>query len=292
MKIENWKLKVNPLLIFLPGSFLFLLWLVPVPVDKVAFLDVGQGDAILLQDGSVQVLVDGGPGREVVRRLGEEMPWFDRRIAVVVVTHPQKDHLEGLMAVMERYDVGMVLLPKAVSSSSLQEAWLDELIERQVPYRFAWAGQEISAGDIQLQVLAPFYEEGMEYIDEEDMNDASIVLRTDFDEMSFLLTGDAEKKTERGLAARYGNVGLLDVVVLKAGHHGSKTSTSAELLEAATPGAVVISAGKDNQYGHPHADVLGRLSGLPVWRTDRDGTVRFVRYDGKWLVKAAKNEQI
>ena len=190
------------------------------------------------------------------------------------------------MEVLDRYEVGMVLLPKAAASSGLQEAWLDTLIERNIPYRFAWGGQEFSAGDIDLKVLGPFFEEGQEYIDEEDMNDASVVLRADFNGMSFLLTGDAEKKIEKLLVERYEDSGLLDVLVLKAGHHGSKTSTSAELLGAVTPNAVVVSAGKDNQYGHPHEDVLARLSGLSVWRTDLNGTVRFIWHKGQWLVSS------
>lgn len=271
---------------FIFGSALFLLWLVPMASDGVAFLDVGQGDSILLQSGSIQVLVDGGPGKQVAQRLAEEMPWFDSRIELVAVTHPQRDHLEGLMEVLDRYEVGMVLLPKAAASSGLQEAWLDTLIERNIPYRFAWGGQEFSAGDIDLKVLGPFFEEGQEYIDEEDMNDASVVLRADFNGMSFLLTGDAEKKIEKLLVERYEDSGLLDVLVLKAGHHGSKTSTSAELLGAVTPNAVVVSAGKDNQYGHPHEDVLARLSGLSVWRTDLNGTVRFIWHKGQWLVSS------
>ena len=93
------------------------LWL--RPTDKVVFLDVGQGDAILLQNGSRQVLVDGGQGAVVLQRLSEEMPWFDRTIEVVVLTHPQRDHMEGLLHVLERYDVGMVLLPAATSESKL-----------------------------------------------------------------------------------------------------------------------------------------------------------------------------
>src|SRR5687768_14758076 len=108
------------LLIIVGGS------LVPTPETKVVFLDIGQGDAILLQEGTKQVLIDGGPGRTVLERLGEELPWLDRTIEVVIATHPDRDHLEGLLYVIEQYDVGLVLLPEIPHTTDLQEAWLTE----------------------------------------------------------------------------------------------------------------------------------------------------------------------
>lgn len=253
------------------------------PEDKVVFLDVGQGDAILLQSGTQQVLVDGGPGMGVLQRLGEEMPWFDRRIEVVVLTHPQRDHMEGLLHVLERYEVGMVLLPRAASSTQMQKVWLERIIDKKIPYRFAWSGQELSLGDLKLNIINPFDAPEAEAATRANVNNASVVIRVDYKEMSFLLTGDIEKRVEKIVMERIDNE-VLNVDVLKVGHHGSKSSTMQELIDAVKPQVAVISVGNDNKFGHPHKDVLSRLADIPVMRTDQGGSVRFRLVDGGWFV--------
>lgn len=264
-------------------------WLAPPPADKVVFLDVGQGDSILLQDGAAQVLIDGGPGNTVLQRLAEEMPWFDKRVDVMILTHPQRDHMEGLLHVLDRYEVGLVMFPAVPYSSQLYQEWLKQLDGRDVPVRFSYAGQALSLGELQLQILGPLE------LNVKDVNDVSTVTRVDFGELSFLLTGDAEKGAEEKLVAEYlplrtspslegEGSSVLDVDVLKAGHHGSNTSTHAQLIAAASPSAVVISVGKDNSYGHPDPKMLKRVAGMQVWRTDEMGSVRFERVKNKWMV--------
>lgn len=277
--------------LLLSTGILGLTQMVPGTAEKVVFLDVGQGDAILLQDDMMQVLIDGGPGNAVLEPLAEELPWNDRYLDVLINTHPDKDHLEGLLHVLERYDVGLVVLPRVQHTSQLYEAWLAQLVtllyERGVNYQFADVGQEIQMEDLVLTVLAPL--DGGETLGGAT-NNASVITRVDFHELSLLLTGDAESSAERQLVERYSRVaGLLDVDVLKAGHHGSKTSTSAALLEASSPAAVVISVGADNSYGHPHPTVLQRLEGFRVWRTDQEGSVRFIRQAGQWLMQSQEN---
>jgi competence protein ComEC len=190
--------------------------------------------------------------------------------------------------VIERYQVGLVLLPQMPHTSQLQRAWLEELErllhERKVAYRFAWQGQRlVVSDDLQIQLLGPFAEAGAIYAPGRKTNNAAVLARADFSDLSLLLTSDAEAQVERKLVGEYEGRNVLDVDILKAGHHGSKTSTTAELLAAASPGAVVISVGKDNRYGHPHPIVMGRLDDLTVWRTDEDGSVRFVREREQWL---------
>lgn len=282
---------MNVWTLIIGGSVVLIAWLsfVPGPADKVVFLDVGQGDAILLQDGTAQVLIDGGPGMAVLQRLAEEMPWFDRRIEVVVSTHADRDHLEGLLHVLERYDVGLVLLPRWPHDSQLQEAWLKKLLalteQKRVDYQFAWAGQEVRMSDeLAVSLLGPWSEQGEIYAPGEKANNAAVLARADFSGMSFLLTSDAEAPVENVLVKREGE--RLDVDVLKAGHHGSKTSTTQALLNAALPSAAVISVGKDNRYGHPHPDVLERLRGINLWRTDENGSVQFLRNGERWFVVA------
>lgn len=254
-----------------------------VPQDKVVFLDIGQGDSTLFQEQTTQILIDGGPGAQVLERLGEEMPWFDRTVDVVILTHPQQDHLEGLLHVLDRYHVGLVLFPQAAYASQLQSAWLQMLIDRHIPYRFAWAGESLTAGDLRVRVLAPFPDAEDQALIRKNVNEASTTTRVDFSGLSLLLSGDAERAAEHLLVQRT-DPRLLDVVVLKAGHHGSKTSTTPELLKATTPGAVVISVGAHNRYGHPSPITLEHLKGIPTWRTDEHGSVRFLYNTGKWFV--------
>jgi competence protein ComEC len=200
--------------------------------------------------------------------------------------------LEGLVHVLERYDVEFVLLPRMPHTSDLQKEWLHQLKEaieqQQVQYRFAWDGQELRISeDLLVRVLGPFSEEGEIVAPAGKTNNAAIVTRVEFNDFSFLLTSDAEAVTERMLVERRG--AELDVDVLKAGHHGSKTSTTAELIGAATPASVVISVGKDNRYGHPHPTVIERLKGYTVFRTDEHGSVSFLHQKGKWLIKTQRN---
>lgn len=262
------------------------------PEDKVVFLDIGQGDSILIQNKTAQVLIDGGKGMTVLSRLAEEMPWFDRKIQVVIATHPDQDHLEGLLHVIERYEVGLVLLPQMAHTTRLQEEWLKKLQraveEKEVAYRFAWRGQKINVSDVSIEVLGPFSnEEGNIVAKGSKTNNGAILSRVDFGEMSFLLTSDAEHAVEKMLVEET-SPSLLDVDVLKAGHHGSKTSTGNELLAAASPEAVVISVGDKNRYGHPHPIVVDRLKNFRTLRTDELGSIRWVRNKEQWLLTCSR----
>lgn len=261
--------------------------LVPGPADKVVFLDIGQGDSILIERGTAQFLVDGGAGMKVLERLGEEMPWFDKKLDVIILTHPQQDHVEGLLHVLERYQVGLVVFPQAAYGSQLNQEWLKKIRDWHIPYRFAWAGEKLSVADLQLQILAPFPDAEDQRLIARNINDASTTTRIDFAGLSFLLSGDAEKPAEHYLVTHTPKA-FLDIDVLKAGHHGSKTSTTQELLNATTPQMVVISVGAKNKFGHPSAEVLQRLTALPVWRTDQNGSVKFEHTGEQWLLKTGK----
>lgn len=256
------------------------------PVDKVVFLDVGQGDAILLQHETSQILIDGGQGMMVLERLAKEMPWFDRTIDVVISTHPDRDHLEGLLHVLERYNVSLVLLPRVVHTSQLQETWLRKIEEAKIregtEFRFANIGQRLTVGELNVDILGP-RAEAVASAKAGKTNNASVITRVSMHNMSWLLTGDAEAPIERNLIKTI-PAEQLNVTVLKAGHHGSKTSTTAELLTATSPQTVIISVGADNTFGHPHESVLARLKNFRVLRTDQVGSIRFVFENGNWLV--------
>jgi competence protein ComEC len=258
---------------------------VTLPGDdlRVSFLDVGEGDAVLIQKGSRQVLVDGGPGPQVISlRLGERMPFWDRTIELVVMTHPHQDHLAGLVEVLRRYRVERVLYTGLEYQSPLYDEWSRLMVEKDIMGTFARAGQQIDLGDgIIIDILNPPVEPVTG--SDSDIDNNSVVLRLNNGGISFLLTGDIMEETERELIRERA---CPPVTVLKVAHHGSDTSTTPGFLAVVDPRAAVICCGADNRHGHPDAAVLQRLEGRAgmgnVYRTDKDGTIDFVT-DGERL---------
>jgi competence protein ComEC len=248
-------------------------------------LDIGQGDAILLEapDGST-MLVDGGPDPELtLRRLGANLPFFARRIDVIVLSHPHQDHVAGLVEVLERYRVGAILHAGIPFENAANDRLLADAAAAGVPVVLARAGQELALGpSTTVTVLYPTADDAAAPLPEDDINNGSVVLRVRSGGFSALLTGDAETPIEGSLVAR----GVLSPVdVLKVGHHGSTSSTTPGLLDAVRPSVAIISAGEGNEYGHPAPETLAALAARPataVFRTDLDGDVE-VATDGSTL---------
>jgi competence protein ComEC len=264
-----------------------------MPDDElhVSFLDVGEGDAILIQKGNQQVLIDGGPSPQpLTLELGDRMPFWDRTIELVVLTHPHSDHLNGLVEVLKRYKVEQVLYPdlddldyeSPLYEKWLYEEWLGLIEEKNIPCTLAQAGQEIDLGDgVIIRVLnpqaSPLNGTGS------DINNNSVVLRLTMGGVSFLLAADIGWEAEFELIAQRDD---LTSTVLKVGHHGSETSTTPEFLAVVDPQVAVISVGEDNRYGYPSAGVLERLEeklgAENIYRTDEQGTIEFIT-DGERL---------
>jgi competence protein ComEC len=242
----------------------------------VAFLDVGQGDAIFIQTPSgKQVLVDGGPSETVLlSQLGRHMPFWDRTLDLMVLTHPDFDHVTGLVPVLERYRVDMVVHRQVEVASEVYDYWLQLVgAEETMVYR-GEAGLKLTLDDgLEMVVLHP----GAELVrgTEADSNNNSVVTRLVYGQVSVLLPGDIEAVVERALVGAIRESPLRSTV-LKAAHHGSCSSTTPEFLEAVDPQVVVISVGADNDFGHPCEEVLERLNDLPVYRTDEQGVVEVV----------------
>lgn len=244
---------------------------------KVYFLDVGQGDAIFIEaPNGVQVLVDGGPDAATVRALGRTIPFYDRSIDMLVVTNPDKDHINGFIDVLERYRVSHVVEPGTKTNTETYKLFRDRVAAEAAPTVIARQGTRFMLDPRRgayLEVLFPDQD-----VSEWKTNDGSIVARLVYGGTSVLLAGDAPKETEEYLVAQGMDV---SADILKAGHHGSRTSSSAEFVAAVAPTYAVISAGKNNRYGHPHQEVVDILgsAAAEVLRTS-DGTVRFLS-DGK-----------
>lgn len=241
---------------------------------SVTFLDVGQGEATLIEGpGGQRILIDGGPGGEVISAaLDRTLPFYDRRIDLVIATHPQADHVGGLPAVLAGYDVSAVLDSGIRLDTPFAEAWEDAVDATDAPHHIAERGQSIDlGGGARLDVVGP-----VDMGAWADPNDSSTVLRLVMGNVSFLLTGDIEAEAEAALV-RSGSD--LRATVLKVAHHGSNTSTTPAFLSRVAPAIDVISVGEGNTYGHPTDAVLSRLSGDHVLRTDEDGDVR-IETDG------------
>ena len=254
----------------------------------VVFLDVGQGDAIFIQTPSGrQVLVDGGPSETVLlSQLGRQMPFWDRTLDVVVLTHPDSDHVTGLVGVLERYQVDMVIFRDLELASEVYEYWLQLLETEGAMIYQGEAGLHVTLDEgadasrpLEMVVLHP----GVELL--ESANDNSVVTRLTYGEVSVLLTGDIEAEVERQLVAEGAT---LESTVLKAAHHGSCSSTTQEFLEAVDPEVVVISVGAENDFGHPCAEVLELLGALPVYRTDEQGVVEIITDGAQVWVKTER----
>lgn len=248
---------------------------------EVNFLDVGQGDSILINlNNKNQILIDGGPDKKVTFGLSENLPALDRYIDLVILTHPHKDHYFGLEEVLKRYDVGAVILPDIQYNSSGYNDFLKILAEKRTRIVYTSFPESIHIGDFDLDILWP---DGFVKItgDAEGfgkksnkINDVSIVSKLSFKNLKILLMGDATTNVEEKLKRKFN----LASQILKVGHHGSRYSTSPDFLNQVKPQAAIIEVGAHNFYGHPTALVLKNLeeAQTQIFRTDLDGTIKLI----------------
>ncbi|MFW6136208.1 MAG: DNA internalization-related competence protein ComEC/Rec2 [Chloroflexota bacterium] len=238
----------------------------------VFFLDVGQGDAIFIRTPSGrQALVDGGPSPStLLSRLGPRMPFWDRSLDLVLLTHPDDDHITGLVPMLERYDVDQVIFREMGCDQPICAEWRRLVGEEGAAVTRGEAGLEIELDEgLRLEVLHP----GPKLLPGEGFNDNSLVTRLTYGDVSLLLTGDIQARAEGRLLAH----GMpLASTVLKVAHHGSCGATTDAFLRAVNPQVAVVSVGADNDFGHPCHAVLERLRGRPLYRTDEHGTVTLI----------------
>jgi beta-lactamase superfamily II metal-dependent hydrolase len=252
---------------------------------QIIFLDIGQGDSILIQKGTKQILIDGGPsGKTELAKLGEHLPYFDREIEIVIATHPDKDHIGGLIETARNYKIGKVLTTAAEKDTQAFKEWQETLEYNKIETLEVWRGTEMKFDEVEIKILAPA---GKVDPSVGDANDKSVVARLDWGESSFLFTGDIESKAEREILESQENI---DVDFLKIAHHGSKYSSSESFLDAASPKDAVISVGAKNSYGHPTEAVLSALKerDISIFRTDEDGDIVYSCENSKCKVQSSK----
>ncbi len=249
------------------------------------FYDVGQGDAVFIRTpGGNQILVDGGPDGRVLEKLYADMPFFDRTIELIVLTHPHADHVGGLVEVLRRFKAKHIVYNAAAYESGVYRQFLSQVEEQAgngAVVHHLGKDQRISLGDVSLEVLWPPLESTASTA--ANPNNLSLVSELRFKDFEVFLPGDQEQNEA---ARMLENVKIGSVEVLKVAHHGSKNGLNEQLLEVLKPQLAVISAGANNKYGHPHQQTLDRLrdGGIKVLRTDVDGTIEIVS-DGQkfWL---------
>lgn len=234
------------------------------------FLEVGQGDSHLVTlAGGVTLLVDAGPSIQVVESLESVMPW-KRTIDLAIISHPEVDHFGGFAALLDRFHVRTFLLTgrEPDTPNPQWKVLMQKVEEKNIPVIQVQAGDMIRHGDSKVFFLSP----DTQYLGGGELNDTALVELVDAPPVRALLTADIGIAVEKALMEKY----RLKADILKVGHHGSKFSSDAAFLQAVDPVIVVIQAGKDNRYGHPHPDMLQRISKFTdaaVLRTDQQGTV-------------------
>lgn len=247
----------------------------------IYFLNVGQGDAILIRTPDHKnILIDGGPDDTVVQELGKVLPIWDRNIDLMVLTHPQTDHVTGLFAVLKRFNVKEILATFVDYPTKTNAEWKRVTMSGEYTITWANASTDYYFGEMLWDTLYPI--EAPIGNETEDVNETSIVAQITYKNHKILLTGDAGFGTERELIEYYPNI---QSDILKIGHHGSRYASSEEFLLVVQPEIAVIQVGK-NKYGHPGQDTLDRLKkvGADVYRNDTDGTIEVI-LDREYQVK-------
>jgi len=254
---------------------------------KVYMLNVGQGDSFLIQSANGrQMLIDGGRDSKVLTELAKVMPTGDRSIDVVLATHPDADHIGGLQSVISRYSVGLFLTSQVMTDTKVFTSLFQTLDDKNIPSYYVRHGMNISLDQnkkipTDFKILFPDRE-----TTDWETNSASVVGKLQIgppaDGRSALFTGDSPIAIEHLLSKAIPKE--IDVDILKIGHHGSKTSTSAEFLKTTTPALTLISAGVNNRYDHPKQEILDRLKSLNIpWISTQDTGTFTLKTDGvKW----------
>ncbi|RJR10328.1 MBL fold metallo-hydrolase [Candidatus Parcubacteria bacterium] len=221
---------------------------------KINFLDIGQGDAILITTPDNQnILIDGGPDNLLLSELAKAMDWWERDIDYLIISHYHADHMVGFIELLNRYRVKNVLVTGHQPEDFLYRVWTDKLSEKNIIPTIVYAGDKfILSDDLSWQVLSAD-------TNHEDYNENSLVMRLTYKDTDFMLTGDLGEEGE----ARILQAGFdISSEYLKVGHHGSRWSSSQKFLEAISPQFCIIQSGKDNKFGHPHQETIDRLNSI------------------------------
>ncbi len=231
------------------------------------FIDVGQGDCTMILSEETTIVVDSGPGDHRYTTV-EYINQFTDEIDVFILTHPHEDHIGAAADIINKIGVKTVIMPDVSTETVCFDKLLDAIEDNNCQLKEGKAGESFNFGGIQIDLFAPSSP------DYRDLNNCSIVAKITTDEISTIVTGDAEHSSEREILDNYPSY-MLDADILKVGHHGSSTSTSTDFFDAVSPKYAMISCGEDNSYGHPHREIINLFENrnIQYFRTDTMGTI-------------------
>lgn len=270
-------------------SLILLIVTIVIPDNqyRVIFCDVGQGDAILITaPNHIQILIDGGPDQRILEKLGRYMPFNDRTIETVLVTHPHADHLAGLLEVAKRYRIGQVIETDMPNTDQLAMAWEEILSQRGITVIRGQTGQAWRYDENLSMKIIYALDRSAETT--KDLNELSLVSLVEIKARRFLMTGDMNLQMEEAIMAE-GQITKSDV--LKIAHHGSHFASGIVWLEKVDPAMAIISVGQPNRYGHPAPEILTRLlqQSISYWRTDQSGDIRMLLKNNEWVTQTDNN---
>lgn len=269
---------LGAILIFWIGISFLIFYFINKPKNlEVSYLNIGQGDSAYIRSPSGEdMVIDGGPSNIVLSELGSVMPWYDKKIDVMVITNPDKDHIAGLIDILDRFEVGVVIEPGTTNDTATYKTLEQKIKEEGAHHLLAYDGLDMYLGEeTSFKILFPDRD-----VSSWERNDGSAVGLLTYGENKFLFMGDATILTE-ALILEKNSEKISNVDVLKAGHHGSKTSTGSAFLEIVSPDFVIISAGKENSYGHPSPETIDRINEV--------GSAILATYEGRVEIESDGN---
>lgn len=279
--IQREKAQISIIGILLAANF--LVWsayfsLSPNNSLKVSFFDVGQGDSVLIETPNRgKIIIDGGPDNSVLAKIGRALSFYDRAIEILIITHPDSDHLAGAVEIARNYDIGAILINGKECATKICEEFNKIVKEKNIKVIVASAGQKIDFGNnVKMDIFLPAKSSFVKTAEgKAEDNNFSIISYLTYGEDSFLFAGDAEIKEELDLINTWTG---LTADVLKVAHHGSKNSMNQLFLEKINPKFSVISVGAKNRYGHPHIETIEALKkiGSEILRTDLEGDIKII----------------
>lgn len=253
-------------------SLLYYIFLPKPLAIQLHFFDVGQGDAALITTPANQnVLIDGGPNDVVVSKLDKYLPFYHRRLDAIILTHPHADHLEGLLKVLDKYEVKKIYFTGVIHTTPEYLEFLESMKHKTIEAKSIVAGDEIDFGEeIKLEFLYPLRDLSEQRVD--NLNNSSIVNKLIWGKQKVLFLGDLELEGQAELIAQNFDI---SAALVKISHHGSKNGTESNFIAKVSPKYAIISVGKDNKFGHPGTSTLNILKNITTFRTDYDGDINF-----------------
>jgi competence protein ComEC len=253
---------------------------------KFVMLDVGQGDSLYIESPTgVKVIIDGGPNKNLLKEISNVLPWYDRRVDLIVVTNPDKDHYEGFIPLLDKYHVGAVLESGTLNDYPAYKIFSNKIDKKKIVKMVARKSQKIFiGGKAYLEILFPDRD-----VSGLSPNDGSIVMKLVYGQTSVMLEGDSTARIETYLENTISST-TLKSTILKVGHHGSRTSSIVGFVKAVSPSVAIISSGQNNSYNHPHKETLETFKNLniPVYNTCNNGNL-FFQLDEKQFIFKNKN---